>query len=66
MIVKEVSSLNNSIAPIIMGIPFGITKTGNWVMLLTIDIGRWSHFAEFTFEGFNELKNGDLNIQKHL
>jgi len=49
-----------------MGIPFGITKTSHWVMLLPIDIGRWSHFAEMVFTGFNKLHHGQINVQKSL
>ena len=48
------------------GIPFGITRTDNWIMLLPIDVARWSHFAETTFTGFNTLEKDKLNINKSL
>lgn len=48
------------------GIPFGITQTGHWIMLLPIDIGRWSTFAEVTFTGFNELQSKKINTQKFI
>ena len=46
------------------GIPFGATKSGNWVMLLPIDIGRWSYFSETIFTGFHEFQSEQPNIRK--